>query len=161
MKIGIFVVFGAVLGLSGCSVDAGAGDGSGGDSNAGTGGKANAAGASFGGSAGSTSVAGGGAMSGGAGGSTSGGGGGSTSGGAGGGSSVNPENSPECTAFCNKLQTMCSYECDKSFDCSIDSGQCAESTIAFLKCVAEKGQISCGADGYSVIGCSHDKTLCK
>jgi hypothetical protein len=83
------------------------------------------------------------------------------SGGTGGGGNVNPEDSPECTAFCAKLEAMCDFDCDKSFDCSIDAGQCAASTLAHLKCVAETGQLSCGADGYAVIGCRHDEELCN
>jgi hypothetical protein len=63
-------------------------------------------------------------------------------------------------AWCDRLQTECSFECDPDFDCAIDPGDCAASTIDWLNCAATEGQLSCGTDGFAVIGCSHDETLC-
>jgi hypothetical protein len=128
------------------------GSGGAGGTQAGKGGQ----GGSGGSSAGSSSKGGSAGSAAGSGGSTAGSGGSG-----GGGNPTDLASTPECMAWCDKLLTECAFECDPSFDCEIGTGQCFASELDYLDCAINEGQLSCGADGFAVIGCGHDESLCN
>ncbi len=141
--------------------------GTAGQSLGGTGSGAGSAG--HGGSSGSSAGAAGskGASAGAAGSGVSGAGGaaGAAAGGAGGGagssgSATDITQSAECAAFCGKAEA-CGASCDRSIECSIDIGSCAEAQRALLDCKATTGSFYCSADGFAVLSeCQLDTSVC-
>jgi|SoiMethySBSTD1v2_1073268.scaffolds.fasta_scaffold28916_3 hypothetical protein len=64
------------------------------------------------------------------------------------------KDSPECLAYCAKGASLnCGAEprCDRSFYCSVDDDECAESKRAQLRCIVDTGKWGCsGSGGWTV-----------
>jgi hypothetical protein len=78
--------------------------------------------------------------------------GGSDDAGASADAAVDYTTTPECDAFCAKLQSTCHQTCTRSVDCAQKTGQCANYTRQYLQCEVDTGQWYCSSGGgYSLV----------
>ena len=89
-------------------------------------------------------------------------------GGGGGGDAAPPVTdiftSPECVAFCKRLESACTgQKCDPKNDCD-ESGMCLAEKRAKLACKADPQatELTCETNGYGTVGlCVKPKNLCQ
>lgn len=72
--------------------------------------------------------------------------------------------SPECRAFCKRLESACpDTKCDPMIDCNVD-GECLAVKRRELACKADpsSAELTCEHPGYSIVtGCLIPKGLCS
>jgi hypothetical protein len=54
---------------------------------------------------------------------------------------------PECNAFCARVDALGCGECNREFFCEVGPHSCVLAALAQLDCEAETGTFSCDADG--------------
>jgi hypothetical protein len=72
------------------------------------------------------------------------------------------EDSPECTAFCNRVHTECGADvrCDIWFWCRVDADHCEASARDYFSCMTENTTFQCTEHGWSASGCPYRDELC-
>jgi hypothetical protein len=54
---------------------------------------------------------------------------------------------PECDAFCGRVEALGCADCDRDFHCMVALDSCVAATQAHLACEAETGTFECSEDG--------------
>ena len=68
--------------------------------------------------------------------------------------------SPECDAFCAKVQSQCQLPCQRNVDCTTYDPHCAASKLAYLKCGVQNDKVVCGTTTGFILGCTYDDSVC-